>query len=212
MMKREECIDILRGWAETMSLNRDRLIELDYVMGDGDLGLTMSDGFKAAYETAEASPGEDLGKLFYAAGKSMASAVPSTMGTLMAAGLMQVGKRYKERTGLDLRELGGVMEAFMQGVMARGGAKAGEKTFVDGIYPAVGAFRDALEKGKSPSEAIELAAAAAREGAEHTRTLVAKHGRAAARGEQSRTLLDPGAYVAFLLVSSLCETIQKLAG
>lgn len=35
-------------WARVMEENRDRLIELDSVVGDSDLGLTMSDGFRAA--------------------------------------------------------------------------------------------------------------------------------------------------------------------
>ena len=78
---------LMERWAVTMADNRNWLIELDSVVGDSDLGLTMSDGFRAA-ANAIAAPAADIGKTSYMAGKAMASAVPSTMGTLMASGLM----------------------------------------------------------------------------------------------------------------------------
>ena len=48
---------LLQIWADTMSANSDYLIKLDGVVGDSDLGLTMSDGFKAAanYQIGRAS-------------------------------------------------------------------------------------------------------------------------------------------------------------
>ena len=75
---------LLARWADEMAQKRDWLIELDSVVGDSDLGLTMSDGFRAASDAANACVLTDVGKLCYQAGKAMASAVPSTMGTLMA--------------------------------------------------------------------------------------------------------------------------------
>ena len=77
---------LLARWADVMAQKRDWLIELDSVVGDSDLGLTMSDGFRAASDAANACVLTDVGKLCYQAGKAMASAVPSTMGTLMASG------------------------------------------------------------------------------------------------------------------------------
>lgn len=80
---------------EIMQANRDYLIDLDSVVGDGDLGLTMSDGFLAAYNAVKDSNETDCGKLLYFAGKAMGTAVPSTMGTLMASGLMRAGRELK---------------------------------------------------------------------------------------------------------------------
>ena len=71
------------------------LINLDSIVGDGDLGLTMSDGFVAAYKAVAESEETDAGRILYNAGKAMSTAVPSTMGTLMASGLMQAGKVLK---------------------------------------------------------------------------------------------------------------------
>ena len=45
-----------------MAENKDKLIAMDGIVGDGDLGLTMSDGFKAAYEAAADGAAADAGQ------------------------------------------------------------------------------------------------------------------------------------------------------
>ncbi len=110
-------------WARIMEANKSVLTELDSVVGDGDLGLTMSDGFAAAARYAQQSEERDLGRFFYMAGKAMASAVPSTMGTLMASGLMQAGKAFKGRETLGLTEAGVLFQAWYDGVQQRGKAQ-----------------------------------------------------------------------------------------
>lgn len=201
-------IPFLREAAILMTIQRDRLIELDSIVGDGDLGLTMSDGFKAAYESIKDSQETDVGKLFYTAGKAMSTAVPSTMGTLMASGLMQVGKTLKGKTELGQLDYVLLFQAFFDGVSNRGKAKLGEKTFLDGLYPAIGALQHALEQGSSLSQAAKASAQAAQEGFESTKGMLAVHGRAATRGEASRQLLDPGAAVAALLMEAFSNSIK----
>ncbi len=186
--------DMLARWAVLMAEKKDWLIELDSVAGDSDLGLTMSDGFRAASEAAAVFSQPDLGKLAYQAGKAMAAAVPSTMGTLMASGLMNAGKALK---GLTEAEDAAFFRAYLEGVENRGKARPGEKTFLDGLLPAV----EALETGASPEEASRIAW----EAFENTRDMLACHGRMAIRGEASRGLLDPGAAVAALLIQGYAE-------
>ena len=43
---------LMERWAVVMADHRDWLIQLDSVVGDSDLGLTMSDGFRAAADAA----------------------------------------------------------------------------------------------------------------------------------------------------------------
>ena len=180
---------MLSAWAALMTEKRDWLIELDSVVGDSDLGLTMSDGFTAASEAAAAADLTDVGKLAYQAGKAMATAVPSTMGTLMASGLMNAGKVLK---GLEEAADADFFQAYLDGVQNRGKAQIGEKTFLDGLAPAV----EALKEGKTQQETAEIAWDAF----QHTKGMIAKHGRMAIRGEASRDLLDPGAAVAALMM------------
>ncbi len=188
-MNADKLKGLLAAWAALMTEKRDWLIELDSVVGDSDLGLTMSDGFTAASEAAAASDLTDVGKLSYQAGKAMATAVPSTMGTLMASGLMNAGKVLK---GLEDAADADFFQAYLEGVQNRGKAQIGEKTFLDGLAPAV----EALKQGKTPQETAEIAWDAF----QHTKGMIAKHGRMAIRGEASRDLLDPGAAVAALMM------------
>lgn len=201
-------VPFLKQVRDIMADNRDYLIDLDSVVGDGDLGLTMSDGFAAAYEAVRGTGETDCGMLLYTAGKAMSVAVPSTMGTLMASGLMEAGKRLKGKTDPGLAEYAALFEGYAQGVMNLGHAKAGDKTFLDGMLPAAEALRKAEKAGKSLKEAAAEAKKAAREGFERTSEMVAVHGRAATRGEASRSLKDPGAAVAALIMEAFERTVR----
>lgn len=200
-------IDLIRNVKDVMAEKKDYLIDLDSIVGDGDLGLTMSDGFAAAYEAVHGSGETDAGKLLYSAGKAMSVAVPSTMGTLMASGLMQAGKRLKGKTELALAEYIELFDGYVEGVMNLGKAKPGDKTFLDGMVPAVEALKAAKDAGKDVKAAAEEAKAAAEKGFENTTTMVAVHGRAATRGEASRSLKDPGAAVAMLIMGAFAQTV-----
>ena len=204
-MDRAYLVKILEAIKNIMCENKDHLIELDSVVGDGDLGLTMSDGFTAAYDAAAASSETDAGKLLYTAGKAMSTAVPSTMGTLMASGWMQAGKVLKGKTELSDSDIADLFQAYMDGVQSRGKAKIGDKTFLDGIAPAVEALKAALAAGDSISAAAQKAAEAAEKGYQNTKGMLAVHGRAATRGEASRELLDPGAEVAMLIMQAFAK-------
>lgn len=198
-------VKLLDEIQKIMCENRDYLIDLDSVVGDGDLGLTMSDGFKAAYEKVASVEEKDIGKVLYMAGKAMSIAVPSTMGTLMASGLMEAGKKLKGKESLANEDIALLFRGYLEGVANRGKAKVGEKTFLDGLYPAV----EALERTTCSNDTLEQMVQKAYEGAckgfENTTTMIAVHGRAATRGEASRMLQDPGAAVAVLMMKGFCN-------
>lgn len=202
-MNAEYLVSFLREAKDIMAENREYLINLDSVVGDGDLGLTMSDGFLAAYEAVTEKGETDAGRLLYQAGKAMSTAVPSTMGTLMASGLMQAGKALKGNTELSPGQVAELFQAYLEGVANRGKAKIGDKTFLDGLAPGVEALKEAVEAGEDLPTASAKAAAAAQKGFENTVGMLAVHGRAATRGEASRKLQDPGAAVAALLMKAL---------
>lgn len=207
-MNAEYLVRFLKEAMDIMAEKKEYLISLDSVVGDGDLGLTMSDGFRAAYEAVAGKGETDAGKLLYQAGKAMSTAVPSTMGTLMASGLMQAGKALKGNTELTGEQVTELFQSYLDGVRNRGKAKVGDKTFLDGLAPAVEALRDAVTAGEDMASASIKAAAAAQAGFEATVGMIAVHGRAATRGEASRQLQDPGAAVAALLMKAFAQANQ----
>ena len=194
--------------AETMQANKDRLIEMDSLFGDGDLGLTMSKGFQAANAALRDSEESDLGKLLYLAGKTMASSVPSTMGTLLANGWMQAGKALKGKTELDGAGTALLFEAFTRGIAELGGAKPGEKTVLDGFTGMVSFLKENSVAETPVSEIAEKLRRIANEDLQATADMLARHGRAAIRGETSRGVIDPGAKVAHLIIESFADLVE----
>lgn len=201
-MKKEELVVFFEQLAGVMQQEKENLIAMDSIVGDGDLGLTMSDGFTAAYDAVKESQEKDLGKLIYFGGKAMSTAVPSTMGTLMASGLMQAGKVLKGKSELTVDDEIDFFKAYEDGVVHRGKAKIGEKTFLDGFHPGVEKLEEKISSGADLKTASLEAEKAAASGYENTQTMIAVHGRAATRGENSRSLKDPGAYVAKLIFTA----------
>lgn len=203
-------IDLIKNFLKEVSIimvnEKNHLIEEDSIVGDGDLGLTMSDGFVAAYNAIKDSDEKDCGKALYFAGKAMSIKVPSTMGTLMASGLMQSGKALKGKVELDRNDVVTIFSQYLEGVTHRGKAKVGEKTFVDGLFPAVETLQNTVAEDLLIS--AEKASKAALQGYKNTKGLLAIHGRAATRGEDSRKLLDPGALVAAYLMEGFYLSLK----
>ncbi|GHV78102.1 DAK2 domain-containing protein [Spirochaetia bacterium] len=195
---------------DTMVRNRDYLIELDGVMGDGDLGLTMSNAFSAAATDTAALEEPDPGKVFIKGGMAMAKAAPSTMGTLMGTGFMRGGKAVKEKTALELADMAVFWRSFVEGLMERGKAKPGDKTVLDSLDPAAAALEKAAAEGKSLTEGFKAALGAAEEGVEKSKAMVAQFGRAAYYQEKSRDKIDPGAVVGCLLIKTFSDFIAGL--
>jgi dihydroxyacetone kinase-like protein len=193
---------------EMAQANRDYLIELDSVMGDGDLGLTMAAIFKAGDEFAQSYTDDDIGSMLMKGGMVMAKAAPSTMGTLMATGFMRGGKALRDKTEVSLNDMALFWRTFTDGIAERGKSKVGEKTILDSLDPAATALEN--NSHTSLKEAFIEAKEAANKGVEATKDMVAQHGRAAYYQEKSRTVQDPGATVGALIVAVFAEYIAKM--
>jgi len=204
-------IDDIKGLVGLISSlveqRKNELIRLDGAVGDGDLGLTMSKGFRAMVEEAGTLAEPDVGKLLMKLGMSMAKAAPSTMGTLVATGFMAGGKAVSGATSLDPARFSAFFSAFVEGVMQRGKSKPGEKTLLDVIHPAAQALAEAVTSGLTLEECAQRMYDAARTGYETSKGLVAQHGRAAYYGEQSRGKEDPGAAAALIIIKGMHDYV-----
>ena len=202
-------VKMLESISDTMEEHKQELIDLDSVVGDGDLGLTMTKGFAAAFDNAKNSEETDIGKLLYAAGKAMSSAAPSTMGTLMSLGLMGAGKKLKGKAELAKEDIATLLNAYEEAIMAKGKAKLGEKTFLDGFDPGIKAYEVAIANGEGIGAATKKAAEAALEGFHAAKSLLAVHGKPAVKGEASKEMDDPGARVAALIMEAISKISEE---
>jgi dihydroxyacetone kinase-like protein len=204
-LSRDEVLQIMHGLRSLMEEKKDYLVELDGVMGDGDLGLTMSKAFISADEEIQGGGEEDIGKIFMKAGMTMAKSAPSTMGTLIATGFMRGGKALSGKQELGTPDLADFFRAFVQGLMDRGKAKPGDKTIIDSLHPAAEAL--AAEKDGGLKKALAAALAAAEAGLEATKDMIAQHGRVAYYKEQSLGKVDPGATVGVYIVQGFARAV-----
>jgi dihydroxyacetone kinase-like protein len=199
---------VFRRICELVDAQKDRLTELDSLIGDGDLGITMSKAFHAAAEEAAAASDTDIGRALQKVGMAIARAAPSTMGTLIATGFMRGAKCLVGRQEADTVALGKFFEAFVQGIMERGKAKLGEKTILDALNPAAEAL---LNNRELPvSKALQNARTAAKEGLEATRFMQPAHGKAFYHQEAAKGIEDPGALTGFLIVEGFVEGLSEV--
>jgi dihydroxyacetone kinase-like protein len=187
--------------------NQEKLMELDSVMGDGDLGFTMTRAFAAAHEEADKSEEKIPGKLLTRLGMVIAKASPSTMGTLVATGFMKGGKSIESFEEIGPEELAVFFEAFVRSIMERGKSVPGNKTIIDTLYPAAEVLR--LSVGETLVISISAAREASLKGLEASTKMKAQHGRAAYYQDDSIGKQDGGATVGTYIVEGFYRHIVQ---
>jgi phosphoenolpyruvate---glycerone phosphotransferase subunit DhaL len=192
-----------------MDENREKLTELDGIMGDGDLGITMQKAFNTAHIEAQGFTGKEAGQLMLKIGMKIAQAAPSTMGTLLATGFMKGGKSILKTEQFSLSDLSVFFRAFTNSIMDAGKTKPGNKTIVDALEPASKALEEASVEGKTMPDGIQMAYMAAREGVENTKGMKAQHGRTAYYQEKSIGVIDAGATVGALILEGFYLAVRE---
>jgi dihydroxyacetone kinase-like protein len=183
-----------------MTEEQELLTQLDSVMGDGDLGLTMTRCFLAAAAEAKKSEEQIPGKLFIKAGLVMAKAAPSTMGTLLATGFMRGGKSVETKQEIDLEALAVFFDSFVRSIMERGKSAPGNKTIIDVLFPVAQSLQKAVSENKNLTVGLEEAYAAAKTGLHASTQMKAQYGRAAYYQDASIGKQDGGATVGVYLI------------
>lgn len=207
----EQLPELFSCVAEIFSEKKDELCEMDAKMGDGDLGLTMSKGYGALPNLIKqnAEPG-DIGKSLMKAGIKMASVVPSTMGTLMASGIMEGGKALKGKDTIGPAELSAYLTGFAAGIQKRGKCRLGDRTILD----AVDAGAKKAQASVSMTDAtlksvIDEAVKGATEGVEATKQMKPKYGKAAVFATKAIGVPDQGAVAGLYMIIGLQRYINK---
>ena len=202
-MNRETVSAIFDSISKKMTENREYLIELDSQNGDGDLGISMDNGFRAVVACAKSAEETDLGRLLLKCSKALNEASPSSLGTILSFQIMGMAKFLKGKAEATVDEAALAMEAGLNLVMEKAGSRRGEKTILDSLGPGI----DALKAGTAlpVRERLEAAAKAAAEGSESTRQMRSVHGRAAYYGEKSLGVLDGGSVVGRLIFEAIAE-------
>ena len=193
----------------TMEANRDYLVALDQQNGDGDLGITMAQGYTAISDYLSSTDESDIGRALLKCSSLFNEAAPSTLGTITSFGLMGMAKALKGKSEADAAEFAGALDAGVKLIMERAKSKAGDKTILDSLLPGVETLKAEVASGKSGAEALAAAAGAAAAGSEATKAMKSVHGRAAYYGDKSIGIVDGGSVVGKLIFESLASWAGK---
>lgn len=166
--------------------NLDELNKLDAATGDGDHGTSILRVMKAA--DAAAQTGGSFKEMLANVSMAVMSVGVGSAGPLIGSFFMGMGDAV-DAEELNAPEVAAMFRSGVVGLRKYSKAGIGDKTMMDAILPAV----EAME-GKSELAALFPAAAeAAAKGAEATREMTAKFGRARNLGERTKGHMDAGA-------------------
>lgn len=177
------------------------LTRLDNVVGDGDLGISLTRG---ADSIAAALPYFDLAHPARALAQISANlrrSLGGTSGPLYAMYVLRAAAVLAEaESAEDPQGWARALVAGCEGMMALGGAAPGERTMLDALIPAAKAFAEADGPASVRLAAMHQAAIA---GAEATKAMQPKRGRSSYLGDRVTGHPDPGAVAVAIWTGAL---------
>jgi phosphoenolpyruvate---glycerone phosphotransferase subunit DhaL len=186
-----------------------RLTELDSVGGDGDHGTTMLRAAEQMEDWTDKSAAQSLTDSLKAAGWRVLGVDGGASSSLLGTFFAGMAGVELAQDAMDCKDLAQSFQAGLRAVSRQTKARAGDKTMMDALMPAVDAVSAAAAAGKSISQALDDAALAAKSGADSTRDLVARYGRARSLGERTRGHPDAGATSIALIFRGFREGLEK---
>jgi phosphoenolpyruvate---glycerone phosphotransferase subunit DhaL len=206
--------EVFRAWmvaaARAVEEQRDHLTQLDAAIGDADHGINLTRGFTAVLGALETAPPATPGAVLTLTGSTLISKVGGASGPLYGVAFRRAGKALGDAPDVELPALAAALEAALAGVQQLGAAREGDKTMVDALAPATGAFSKAISEGASGADALSALVEAAQAGAAATIPMQALKGRASYLGPRSVGHEDPGAASTALILGALRDA--ALAG
>lgn len=207
---------ILTAALESIVDNEFELGRLDAVAADGDHGLGMSRGMRAAVSTARAAEaeGESLAGVLLVAGTAFADAAGGASGALYGVLLAETGARLRAcgSESITATALADAIDAAVGAFMELAGARPGEKTMLDAIEPFRGVLRAEADAGVAIEQSWHKAAERATTAAKDTAYLLPTKGRAARLAQRGEGYADTGATSFALIVTAIGEVLPACAG
>lgn len=192
----------------------DELGRLDAVAGDGDHGIGMQRGAKAAAEAAQdaAKAGAGAGTTLGAGADAWADRAGGTSGALWGRGLRALAGRLGDVEAVRPAAVADGLRAARDAIVAAGGARPGDKTMLDALQPFVDELAAAVSAGTELADAWAAAARAATGAAAGTADLTPRVGRARVHSHKSLGTPDPGAVSFALAVRAVAEVLGTTKG
>jgi phosphoenolpyruvate---glycerone phosphotransferase subunit DhaL len=192
----------IRTTAATVLKNESYFSDLDGLAGDGDFGTSLATGFRQIEKEWDEIPKTDIGAMLLKISMIVSKHVGGSSGPIWGTGFMKAAMLTRGKTAITLQDLAQMLGSAIEGIMARGGAKLGDKTLLDALIPVHEALTAADE---DKAAALKQAADMADEAIDSTRSLRAGRGRASQVGERSMDTPDPGIVAIATILQDWCK-------
>jgi dihydroxyacetone kinase-like protein len=196
--------------AETAIANEAYFSELDGVCGDGDFGTSLATGFRVVQQEWPTLDRSSVGAFLSKIGVIITSNVGGCSGPIWGTGFIRAAAVSRDKQELSVADLAVMLRRATEGMMARGGAKLGDKTILDALDPVTVLLeKHAASADPSPSgELLREATDTAQAVAEKSRSWTAMRGRQSFTGDRSSGTLDPGIVAVGVLLKALSEAFE----
>jgi dihydroxyacetone kinase phosphoprotein-dependent L subunit len=204
---------VVKTMARTITDNAEYFAQLDSVVGDGDFGFSLRNGFEvvdADYDTFDKS---SVGAVLKKVAVVVSGKVGGVSGPIWGTAFLRAGATAGDKTELTPEDVIAMLRAAIAGIMARGGASLGEKTLLDALVPATDSLEASIGDPAMAADhgypAIQRAADVATKAAEDTKSMVAMRGRAAYTGERSKGSVDAGATAIGVILQAIAQAWRE---
>jgi dihydroxyacetone kinase-like protein len=186
----------------TVLRNEHYFADLDGLAGDGDFGTSLATGFRQIEKEWDEIPKTDIGAMLLKISMIVSKHVGGSSGPIWGTGFMKAAMLTRGKTEIALQDLAEMLGSAIEGIMARGGARLGDKTLLDALIPVHEALKAA---GEDKAAALKQAAEVADNAIDETRSLRAGRGRASQVGERSIGTPDPGIVAIATILQDWCK-------
>ena len=195
MINKESLINFFNLLNQKAKDHYDDFNSLDGQLGDGDLGITLTNGIEAIYNNKDNFE-NDIGKIFLLCAKLFTKVSSSSFGTLTAISFLTLGKLYKDNQEIEDIKIVEGLEQIIKAISARGKSNLEDKTVLDSINEIMISI-----KSNPDNDLGIIAYEASKNALNKFKGKHCKIGRARMFAEKSKELDDPGMYALCVLSS-----------
>lgn len=187
--------------------------ELDAHAGDGDFGMSVAKGFKQLKrEWQSLIQAQHMDEFLLNSSMIIMEHCGGASGPIWGSAFRAASKAIQGKSTLTVSDFAEMLQAAVKGIQVTGersfgrGAVVGDKTLIDALVPC--AYSWSANTHKTFKENFVLGAAAAVKGAESTKDIVARMGRAGTVGDRSLGYPDAGAHGLGVIFTDIAEHIK----